>query len=279
MLKRFLVFLFITFWAGVFPCAALDFDVSIDEEIKKKYNSTKLQDEVLPSLPKIEQNRTSQPSDTASVPKSQLNYTQTAPVVTSISKTDGLKIPAWTKFNVKSNSKISDWQTKGTAITFSTTSPVYKRYVTIPAGTVFRGNIVKSHQPQITGNGGLVVLQINSMTYNGKTYPVNAKITKFTSKKVFFNNMKGQRKYLKGVATRVNTGEKFYKKAKQKASKMADNPVLIILSPVPAVVGMAGCAVCTVLSPLTALTVKGSHLSIPAGSAFEIKLLDSAYVK
>ena len=59
---------------------------------------------------------------------------------------------------------------------------------------------------------------------------------------------------------------------------MADNPILIILSPVPTLVGYVGYAGCTVLSPITGLTNKGGNISIPAGSSFEIKLLDSAYI-
>ncbi len=272
MLKKTLI-LILSLYFTAFPALALELDMSVDEEIKKKYNSSQLEYDVLPSLPKVD-------STTQSPPKTQLNYqtNMPAPVITKIDPKDGIKISSGTKFTVRSNGQISDWQTRGANVSFTTTSPVYKKHVTIPTGTVFRGTVVNSHQPQPTGNGGLVVIKLNSMTYNGKTYNVNAKITKANYKKIFLNNMKGERKYWKGVSNRIDKGEAFYNKAKQKANKLAGNPVLIILAPIPAIVGLVGYSACTILSPFTALTTKGGHLSIPSGSTFEIKLLDSAYV-
>ena len=60
---------------------------------------------------------------------------------------------------------------------------------------------------------------------------------------------------------------------------MSNNPILILLSPIPTAVGMAGYSVCTVLSPITAIGTKGGNLSLPAGTDFELKLLDPAYVQ
>ena len=60
---------------------------------------------------------------------------------------------------------------------------------------------------------------------------------------------------------------------------MSDNPILVILSPIPTLVGFVSYAGCTALSPITALTTKGGNLNLPAGSVFEIKLLDRVYVK
>ena len=273
MLKNVLL-ITISIFFGISQVCALELDMSVDEEIKKKYNSSKLEYDVLPQLPKVDNTTYQAP------PKNKLDYSQNtqAPVITKVQPGTGKKIPAWTKFQVKSNTAISDWQVKGTNVSFTTTSAVYKKNLTIPAGTVFRGQIVNSHQPQLTGNGGLVIIRLTSMTYNGKTFDVDAKITKANTKKIFFNNMKGERKYRKGVVSKVEQGENFYSKAKQKSNRLAANPVFIIFSPIPVVVGAVGCTVCTVLSPVTALATKGGHLSIPAGSSFEIKLLDSAFV-
>ena len=83
---------------------------------------------------------------------------------------------------------------------------------------------------------------------------------------------------MKGVANQIDKGEAFYKKSRKTSAKMADNPILVILSPIPTIAGFAGYSVCPILSPLTALTSTGSSLSIPSGSSFEIKLLEAAYV-
>ncbi len=252
------------------PAVSLEFDTSVDEEIKKKYNSSKLEYDVLPNLPKT--------STPGKVPSSTPVYTEVKPQITVVDKKDAKQIPSGTKFQVKSNGTISDQSKEGSTVSFTTISPVFKNGITIPAGTKFYATITDVHRPQTLGNGGLLVLRINSMTYNGQTFGVNAKITKANSKKIFFNNIKGKHQYWKGVAKQIDKGEAFFVKSRRTAAKMADNPILIILSPVPTLVGYVGYAGCTVLSPITGLTNKGGNISIPAGSSFEIKLLDSAYI-
>lgn len=264
------------------PAMALELDLSVDEEIKKKYNTSKLENDVLPALPKIEtttkkiQTNTST-QQTTQPPKTLPTITTTPPTITPVDKSNAIKISSWTKFQVKSNQLISDWSKEGSTISFTSTSPVYKK-VTIPTGTIFYGTVTDSHRPQITGNGGLIVLKITSMKYNGKTFPIEAKITKANSKKIFFNNIKGKRQYWKGVANQVDKGEAFYKKTRQASNKLADNPIGWIISPVPTIVGIAGYAVTTATSPVFAIFYKGGNISIPAGSPFEIKLLEPAYI-
>ena len=269
MLKNIFIIFFALFCTAT-PALSLEFDTSVDEEIKKKYNSSKLEYDVLPNLPK-----TSTPS---SVPKTNPTYTEVKPQITTVDKKDAKQIPSGTKFQAKSNQTISDWSKEGGTVSFTTTSPVYKNGVTIPTGTKIYGTITDSHRPQAGGNGGLVVLRLNSIAYNGQNFAINAKITKANSKKIFFNNIKGKHQYWKGVAKQIDKGEAFFSKSRRTANKMADNPILIILSPIPTVVGYVGYAGYTVLSPLTGLTNKGGNISIPAGSSFEIKLLDKAYV-
>lgn len=257
------------------PIMALELDMSVDQEIKKKYNTNQLEYDVLPALPKVSPSS----SSSVSVPKSSPTYTSTAPNVTPVDPKSGIKIPSGTKFQVKSNLTISDSQRSGTVVSFNTYSPVYKNGATIPSGTKFYGVIEQSHTPQMTGNGGLVVIRLTSMTYGGKTYQVNAKITKANSKKIFFNNIKGKRGYWSGVGKQIDKGEDFYRKTRRTSAKWADNPIGYFVSPVPTLVGLAGYAVVTVASPVSAIFSKGGRLSIPSGSAFEIKLLDNAYVK
>lgn len=275
-IKNILTFLLIVI-LGMLPVMSYELDMSVDEEIKKKYDSDKLKYN-LPPLPKT--TPTSSPSSVgqSSALKTTPVYSVSVPNVTKVTSKDGLKIPYGTKFQVHSNQPISDWQRSGTNISFTSYAPVYKGAVSIPSGTKFYGVIEESHRPQKTGNGGLVVIRITRMSYNGRTFSVNAKITKANSKKIFFNNIKGKRQYLKGVANQIDKGEAFYKKSRKTSAKMADNPILVILSPIPTIAGFAGCSVCTILSPLTALTSTGSSLSIPSGSSFEIKLLEAAYV-
>ena len=275
MLSKKFVLLFLILFSSVLCSYGYQLDMSVDEEIQKKYNSSKLNYEVLPNLPKVNSTTSSQSS--AQTKKS--DYSLTAPVITMVDKSTARKIPRWTKFPVKSNQNISDGLREGAYVTFTTTAPVYKKHITIPAGTKLTGLIVDSHTPQITGNGGLVVIRITSLTFSGKTYEVRGKITKANTKKIFLNNIKGKHKYWAGVNKQINKGEIFYNKSRQLSNKFSNNPILLVLSPIPTVVGIAGYAANTIVSPVCAIFTKGGTLSIPAGSQFEIKLLEDAYIE
>ena len=84
-----LFILFIAFITTVMPCYALQLDLSVDEEIKKKYDSSKLEYEVLPNLPKS--------ATPSTPPKSTPTYVSTIPNITKLDKNTGIKISSGTK--------------------------------------------------------------------------------------------------------------------------------------------------------------------------------------
>lgn len=293
MKKRFLL-LYILLMLSIMPVQALQLDLSVDEEIRKNYNPSKLEQESLPPLPK-----TASPSKTVTTkPKSTTSTTttppKTTPVIsepsrkkvnknlpgTTLTQDDftAIKIKKGTKFRLKSNNLVSDYLKPGSKVSFTSLTPVYQRYVTIPAGTVFTASVVDSHLPQITGNGGLVELKIETVQFKGRTYSAHGKVTKANHKKIFINNIKGKRQYWKGVANQVEKGHKFYKKTRVTSQKLAENPVGVIISPIPTVVGVVAYVVNLAGSPVFSIGYKGGRVSIPAGSEFEIKLQEDVYL-
>ena len=164
---------------------AFDLDMTVDDDIRKNYNSSKLikdthtedANESLPALPEI--TKYNQPEPVGENVSKEVN----PPV--QVIKTGNIKISGGTSFNVVSSTKINDWLAKGNTVKFYTKSPIIKRKYTIPTNTVFTGEIVETHQPQITCNGGLVVIRVRSMRYNGQTIPINAYITRAMVKRVF----------------------------------------------------------------------------------------------
>ncbi len=271
------------------PLFALELDTSIDDEIRRTYDPSKLE-QTLPDLPKTSPTQTASPKPVQTLPSAPpktLPVIQEAKPQIGVKKFDNeykydkstaIRIKKGTKFRVKSNSVISDYLREGAKVSFSSIKPVTQRYITVPAGTKFTAVVEDSHRPQMSGNGGLVVLMVDSITVNGQTRSVHGKITKANMKKIFFNNMKGKRTYWKGVANQVDKGENFYKKTRRTSSKLADNPVGILISPIPVLTGMVVYAVNFAGSPLLALFSKGGRISIPAGSEFEIKLLEDVYL-
>ncbi|HIT92501.1 MAG TPA: hypothetical protein IAD11_06210 [Candidatus Stercorousia faecigallinarum] len=270
------------------PVFALDLDTSVDDEIRRTYDPSKLE-QSLPSLPKTAPSQNTSPKNMPApqTPPKSLPVTPDAKPQIGVKKfqndfkydkSTAIRIKKGTKFRVKSNSVISDYLKEGARVSFTSVKPVTQRYVTITEGTRFTAVVKNSHMPQFTGNGGLIVLMVDSMTFNGQTRSVHAKITKANLKKIFFNNIKGKRAYWKGVAKQIDKGENFYKKTRRTSRKLADNPVGILISPIPTITGILVYAVNFAGSPLFAIWYKGGRISIPAGSEFEIKLLEDVYL-
>lgn len=284
--------IFIIFMLLATPVFALELDTSVDDEIRRTYDPSKLE-QSLPALPKtapVQQNTVPKTPQTTQAPQAAPKSLPSTPAAKpqlgvkklpneyKFDKSTAIRIKKGTKFRVKSNSVISDYLREGAKVSFTSIKPVTQRYITVMNGTKFTAVVEDSHLPQMTGNGGLVVLMVDSITVNGQTRSVHGKITKANMKKIFFNNIKGKRQYWKGVANQIDKGENFYKKTRRTSSKLADNPVGVIISPIPTITGIVVYAVNFVGSPLFAIWSKGDRISIPAGSEFEIKLLEDVYL-
>ena len=296
MKKNVFVTLFLLHFVTI-PCHAFDLDMTVDDEIRKNYNSSKLiKDTGMEELETIfdssdegfADSSQSLPSNLPSnlPPDSPLmldikenNSTKSTAASTPPIKSIGsIKISKGTSFDVVSSTKISDWLAKGNTVKFKTKSPIVKKKYTIPANTVFTGEITEVHRPQITCNGGLVVIRIKSMVYKGHTVPINAYITRADEKKIFLNNIKGDRTYLKTMWKKGNWGRNIFGRMLTLTVNLGGDGSTLLLSPFPFAYGTICFGVNTLVSPITAFFSKGGHVSIPVGSDFRIKFLDDAYI-
>lgn len=279
----------------IFTCQghAFDIDATVDDEIRKNYNPNKLVEEVqgketalekkiqspppaeiidenLPALPKI------------STPNSTKNATNKPtvlePVKTKPYTGGNIKVKSGTSFYVTNNNSISDWQRKGTKVRFTTNGNTYGKYFTIPSGTIFQGEIIDSHQPQITCNGGLIVIRVDSMIYKGVKVPVTAYVTRANDKKIFFNNIKGKRTYWQTTWKKGNWGRTIFDKMLTVSVGLGAETSTLILTPFPFAYGTLCLGLNTITSPICAFFSKGEHISIPAGSNFKIKLIDDVMI-
>jgi hypothetical protein len=263
-----------------------ELDLSVNDEIEKKYDSNKLNQDMNTSAATNKKSSKSTTLSNKAVPKSTPVFDLTSiPLVTKIQNTVnktasnlGMKLPSGTTFDVKSSIKLTDWSGVNTPITFTSINPVTKKLLTVPAGTTFKGKVALAHHGQLTGNGALIEIDITSMTLNGKTYPIEAKVTKVNSKNIFLNKIKGQRQYITGVKNKVQSGVAFYKKSRQISNKLSSTAIGTIVSPLPTIAGLVGATASTVVSPITGLVQKGSGITIPANSEFEIKLTKDVYL-
>ena len=277
IVKKTLILHFVTF-NMLMSCHAFDLDTSVDDEIRKNYNPDKLVkeagcDESLPALPNI----TKYNMPTA---KSDVVGTEIKPPPVKIAPYRGgnVRIKSGTTFNVSSVSKISDWQIRGTKVQFKTAYPINKSNYKLPAGTIFNGEIIESHQPQITCNGGLVAIKLNSLKYNNQYIPINGYVIRANDKKIFFNNIKGKRTYLKTMYKKGDWGRTMFKKMITLTVNLGSDGSTLILTPFPFLYGSICLGANAITSPITAFFSKGGHVSIPAGSPFKIKLTEDTYI-
>lgn len=268
------------------PVLALELDTSLDDEVRKNYNPNKIeQDYKLPALPKVQEEPGLRPISYAEKPPAINTTQQLKPITGSITKPivkhsneSYAILKQGTKIKVRSLSRISDRSRRGTKVSFVSEYPVSTTYFTIPMGTTFKGEIVRSHKPQFGANGGLIVIKIDSVVLRGQTQPLNAKITKADSKKIFFNNIKGKRKYTASMLKSMRPGVGFFKKMWRTTTYLAGDGASILVSPFSLAIGCLGLGGNVMVSPALAMFHKGGSISIPEGSNFEIKLMQDVFI-
>lgn len=189
-------------------------------------------------------------------------------------------VPKGKKFKVRLAQSISSNTPEGTRISFKSVYPETARYITIPTGTIFKGRITNSHPPYITGNGGLIVINVDQMIYNGHAYEIDAKVSVANGKRIFFNNIKGKRMYFQSIPKAMRPGTKFFKKMWRVTCNLAKNEsgVEIILTPFSLITGTLVYAVNLVVSPVLAIFYKGKSITIPADSQFTIQLREDVHI-
>ncbi len=271
--------------------AVLDIDASVDYEIRRKYNPNKIENDLLPSLPnKLKNDKPLQSSEdftkpyekpvtkttTVQQPTKQQVITQQPPKYKSYGQTLALK--RGTSFTIRNTSSISDRMTEGTKVYFKLPKPIKTKYFTLPENTRFVGVISDSHSPQLTGNGGLVVIRIEKVIINGRTQEVSGKVTKANYKRIYFNNIKGKRKYWSNLAKSIAPGKRFNDKMWKSTKKLASEGVTFIFSPLTLASGLIVFGANIVASPVIAIFSKGGSISIPADTAFRIKLTEDVTI-
>lgn len=272
------------------PAIAANLDTSVNEEIRKNYNPSKLEDDMnLPEIPKFLQEESSVPQNTLTQQTDVEKQTEEIKqaVKTEIKPIKNMNKPAnqvsavlkkGTKVKLRLINNVSDKTRKGTKLTFVSLYPVTTTYFTIPTGTVFKGEVVNSHPPQFGANGGLIVIKLTSIVLNDGVVPINAYVTKADSKHIFFNNIKGKRKYLKSMASSTKNGRHFFKKMMGVTKNLATDGSSIVVAPFSVAAGCVGLGGNVLVSPVLALFHKGGPVAIKKDSDFEIKLIQDVMI-
>lgn len=273
------------------PVYAATFDTSIDDNIRKNYNPSKLEDDMaLPTLPKIIDEDNVQPIRSIQATSKKQNVNQNVKTIQNVvPKDQPVSIPSKTErnyavlkkgttFRLRLVNGVSDRSRAGDPVSLVSVYPTTTTYFTIPMGTTFNGRIVRAHGPQFSGNGGLIVLNIDSIILGDELQPINSYVTKANFKYIFFNNIKGRRKYIKSMFTSMRPGVHFFNKMMRISVNLANDGSSIVLTPFSLAAGAAAVGGNILISPVLALFHKGDSISLKSGYSIDVKLLQDVFI-
>ena len=296
------------------PVFAAEFDMSVDDDIRKNYNPDKLeQDMGLPPLPKVIDNeykqddikpianvkpvQKTQPKASTKVQSSPaIKPQQTEQIQQDEVKTDELPVKInreqinsavisnkavlkkGTRISVKLLDNISDKTKKGTKVRFISQYPVTTTYFTIPMGTEFYGRVIDSHSPQFLTNGGLIKIEVNAVVINGNVQPLDAFVARANHKMIFFNNIKGKRKYLSSMVKSTKNGRHFFGKMLRVTGNLAADGSSVVVAPFSILAGVVAVGGNILVSPILGLCHKGESIKINNGAVFVLKLKQEMFI-
>lgn len=294
--------LFITFLIQalfLMPVFGIDLDYTVDDAIRKNYNVNQINNingnnpnknvtqptkptpkpvqkttvsEPLPKLPALPKNSSSSSSSNTIKQQPIKTYTQ-KPIKKTVVKSNKkvLQLRKGMVFDIVNVNAISDKQRVGTSIVFKSTKPIKTAYYTIPEGTKFVGEIVESHTPQISGNGGLVSLSVESIIFGGTYQHIDTRVIRVGGKKVFFEDIKGKRSYWKNTVAKGKWGRNTFHKMNKLSANLVQDKTTVILAPFTFIYGVTLGTISTVASPIVSIFCKGGSVYIPANTPFRIK--------
>ncbi len=274
-----IIFLFALFLISAQTAYSYELDTSFDNEVRNQYNVEELNEKnldkiKLPNLPDFPDDELE--SNLPSLPQlPSVNYQYFPENYTGAVKI----LKSGARFLVANNRRIYDNFPKGTVVTFYSLEDINYKGIKIPQGTMFRGKVVQSHAPQMTGNGGLIKLEIDEFAYENTMYKINTVISKADDKRIFNGNIKGKRQYWTNVKKANSFGIRTNKKMHKVGREIGQCPVVGVLGIVPKTIGTVVATGNGVVSPFVAAFKKGAHSSIPRGTIFEIKLTNDVKLK
>lgn len=290
------------------PVCALEFDPSLDDEIRKNYNPNKIEEDMqLPALPRVLKEPASDPIEPTVKPKPNITPISRASVefqkapqiqakvqtqnqvqeqvkthqnqqTAKLSTESYTTLKLGTKIRVKLLTNISDRTKRGTRISLMSTYPVSTTYFTIPTGTVFKGEIISTHKPQWTANGGLIKMKIDTVIISGQAQSIDACVTKANHKFIFLNNIKGKRRYLASMFKSTKPGFHFCGKMLRVSGYLASDGSSIFVAPFSLLLGLLTAAGNVVISPALAVFYKGGSIALNEGTDIQIRLRQDMYI-
>lgn len=187
-----------------------------------------------------------------------------------------IKLEKGRRFTVVSEQNLNNNIASGIPVRFESVQNEYLAYNKRPSKIVFHGIIESTSKPKMIGKSGTIKIQLNKITIDKITYPVEALISKMNNKNVYMGTLSGAPSYWGNLADAANAG------VIHSTIKDPCGPDVCNLSTYKKPFLFFGAAALQaadlLLSPIVALGKRGNDVDIPLNTYFEIKLDKDLYV-
>lgn len=189
---------------------------------------------------------------------------------------DTIKLEKGRSFTVISDQNLSNNITNGIPVKFESVNKEYLAYNKAPSKITFHGTVKKTGKPRLAGKTGTIKIELEKITIDRITYPVEALISKIDNRNVYNGNLAGTPNYLYNLANAANNGF-----IHSSIKDPCDQDLCNVNTYTRPLLFLGAAALQTadlLLSPFVALGKRGENLNIPLNTYFEIKLDKDLYV-
>lgn len=183
-----------------------------------------------------------------------------------------VKIDKGTTFKVRSLEAMDSDTPLGTIINFKTQNPESLIPEEEPSEVMFSGEVVENNPPRLAGRSATIKLAIRQVKVNNITYPAVAYISKMGEKRAMGGMLAGMPIYADNLANLANQGTITIDRVYKNPCEYDDCITSTVVKPFYYLGGAVLQLADLMVAPVICLFKSGTKISIPAKTAFEIKL-------
>ena len=185
---------------------------------------------------------------------------------------NAIKLEKGTKFKVRSLEPMDSETPLGAIIEFESQTPQALIPDQEPANVIFKGEVVENNPPRFAGRSGTIKLEIKHIKVNNITYPAMAYVSKVGNRRAMGGFVAGIPNYKNNLSDLANQGTITIDKVYKHPCDYDCTTTTSIVKPAY-YLGSALLQLADLMAvPIICLFKNGNNLSIPAQTAFEIKL-------
>ena len=183
-----------------------------------------------------------------------------------------VKVDKGTTFKVRSLEAMDSDTPLGTIINFKSQIPEALIPDEEPSEVMFSGEVVENNPPRLAGRSATIKLAIRQIKVNNITYPAAAYISKMGEKRAMGGALAGLPIYADNLANLANQGTITIDRVYKNPCEYDDCITSTVVKPFYYLGGALLQLADLMVAPVICLFKSGTKISIPAETAFEIKL-------